>query len=290
MQPEVTTTSTTATITINEPPQVTPRLLPRENLIRAVFPGVELRTTVEDDDGIGLMSGHFSVFDQWTEIDSIFEGRFMERIAPGAFRKTFKENRDGIRALAQHGKDPQIGYKPLGPVRTLEEDDTGAHYEVPLMDTSYNRDLLPGLKAGLYGASFKFRVVQEDVNKSPERSSYNPEGITERTVREAQVFEFGPVTFPAYDGATAGVRSLTDEYLLGSFLQADRERLAQLLDYLSTRETPQPEVEADDDPALAVSRAGEPDHSARVSRTPTAPTDKGAPLYGTRKDRPAWLL
>ena len=25
--------------------------------------------------------------------------------------------------------------------------------------------------------------------------------------------EFGPVTFPAYEGATAGVRSLTDWYL-----------------------------------------------------------------------------
>jgi hypothetical protein len=28
------------------------------------------------------------------------------------------------------------------------------------------------------------------------------------------VREFGPVTFPAYDGATAAVRSVTDEFML----------------------------------------------------------------------------
>jgi len=179
-----------------------------------------------------VLEGHFAVFDRWTEIDSFWEGRFLESIAPGAFAKTFKENRAGIKVLFQHGRDASIGNKPLGPVDVLEEDDTGARYEVPLLDTSYNRDLLPGLEAKLYGASFRFRVVKEALNQKPERSDRNPKGIPERTVQECQVMEFGPVTFPAYDEATAGVRSLTDEFILRQFGE-DPDRLHQLLHRLS---------------------------------------------------------
>lgn len=197
---------------------------PRDDLVRAVPPGVEIRSS--DDGGPTVMAGHFSVFNQWTRIDSSWEGRFLERIAPGAFTKAFRESTPKV--LFQHGKDPQIGDKPLGTIRSLTEDGNGAAYEVELLDTAYVRDLVPGLKAGLYGASFRFSVVKEDFNKSPARSAHNPEGLPERTVLEARVPEFGPVTFPAYAGATAGIRSMTDEFLI-SRLAADPERLAALL-------------------------------------------------------------
>jgi HK97 family phage prohead protease len=207
---------------------------PRENLVRAAgADAYELREAASDG-GMPTLLGHFAVFNQWTEIDSFFEGRFLERFQPGAFAKTFSEGRDAMRVLFQHGRDPQIGDKVLGPVEVLEEQQAGAYYEVPLLDTSYNRDLLPGLAAGLYGASFRFRVVKEELNLKPETSDYNPEGIPERTVTEAMVREFGPVTFPAYASATAGLRSLTDEFVvghvLGKFNDSDPARLRALLD------------------------------------------------------------
>lgn len=161
--------------------------------------------------GAPTLHGDFAVFNQWTEIDSVFEGRFLERVAPGAFAQTLA--RDRIRVLFQHGRDPQIGDKPLGVPTVLREDELGAFYEVPLLDTAYVRELVPGLRAGAYGASFRFAVRREHVVQSPERSDYNPDGLPERTILEAKVMEFGPVTFPAYEGATAGVRSLTDWYL-----------------------------------------------------------------------------
>lgn len=144
----------------------------------------------------------------------------MERIAPGAFAKTFTEDRTRIRALFQHGRDPQIGDKPLGTIEVLEEDSVGAHYEVALLDTAYVREVIPGLQAGLYGASFRFEATAEEFNQRPERSEHNPDGIAERTVTEAKVHELSPVTFPAYPDATAGVRSLTDWYRTGE--TADR--------------------------------------------------------------------
>lgn len=207
---------------------------PREGIVRGVFP-LEFRDDGAAGDGMPTMFGHFAVFNRWTEIDSFWEGRFLESIAPGAFAKTFSENRDAIRCLFQHGKDPAIGSKILGPVAELREDDTGAYYEVPLYDTSYNRDLLPGLRDGQYGASFRFRVTQEQLNNKPERSDYNPEGIPERQVKELELAEFGPVTFPAYSQATASVRSLTDDFIL-TMLGAEPGQLQRFLaEYVSNQ-------------------------------------------------------
>jgi Phage head maturation protease len=94
----------------------------------------------------------------------------------------------------------------------LSEDETGPAYEVRLLDTGYNRDLVPGLRAGVYGASFRFRVREESWNDEPDTSDENPKAVPERTVTNAKVMEFGPVTFPANPEATAGVRSLTDQF------------------------------------------------------------------------------
>lgn len=190
-----------------------------------VVPGLELRAAEGDGESADpVMFGHFSVFDTWTEIDSFFEGNFMERVAKGAYKKTFREQRASMQSLFQHGKDPQIGSKPLGPIDELKEDDTGAYYEVSLLDAPYVRDtLLPGLRAGLYGASFRFRVMREEIVDEPQPSEFNPRGIPERTIKEAQVYEFGPVTFPAYPEATAGVRSYTDEYFIDSLAAAEPE-------------------------------------------------------------------
>lgn len=120
---------------------------PRDDLVRAMWPGVEYRAATDDqpEDGLGRLTGHFSVFDSWYEVDSSFEGRFLERIAPGAFTDTIAADRSSMRVLFQHGTDPTVGDKPLGPIDELEEDSKGPRYSVPLIDTSYNRDLVPGL-------------------------------------------------------------------------------------------------------------------------------------------------
>jgi len=179
----------------------------RDGLYRAVFPGAELRAA--QGDGMPTLVGHFAVFDKPTEICSFMEGNFIESIAPGAFKKTFQESRS-IKCLFQHGCDPDIGDKPLGAPETLREDDVGAYYEVPLLDASYVRDdVLPGLKAGVYGSSFCFEVIKEEFDEEPGISADNPKGLPKRRLLELRVPEFGPVTFPAYEEATAGVRSIT---------------------------------------------------------------------------------
>jgi HK97 family phage major capsid protein/HK97 family phage prohead protease len=245
---------------------------PRDNLVRASRPGIELRADAAPVDGsIGTLSGHFSVFNAWYEVNSMWEGHFLERIAPGAFKKTFAENRDGMRVTFNHGQDPQLGDKVLGPIEDLREDGDGAYYEVPLLDTSYNRDLLPGLKAGLYGASFRFRVMKEEFDQKPKESDYNPAGIPERTIKEVQVMEFGPVTFPASPTASAAVRSLTDVYAMRQFVR-DPERLAELID--SIRDTALADG-ADASHSDDASRSDPPDPPPTAAPTVTPDPPKG---------------
>jgi len=210
---------------------------PRENLYRgysAPAPAAGARadrvlelveqTRAEGDTGSSsLLCGHFAVFDQWATIRSWYEGEFLERIAFGAFAKTFAERRDQIRVQFDHGFDPFVGDSPLGPITELREETVGPWYEVPLLDTDYNRDrILPLLQGrtisgeshgSLLGASFRFSVVREEWNEEPGVSEWNPTGLPERTITELKCAEFGPVVFPAYAGASAGVRCLTDHYL-----------------------------------------------------------------------------
>jgi len=195
-------------------------VVPTENLLRATMGGVELR---ENAEGAPVLYGHFSMFNQPYEIDSAYEGRFLEMIDPKAFAETIQADKSNMRVLYDHGFDPAIGNKPLGPIEVLQCDAQGAYYEVPLLDTDYNRNfVLPALRGQLMdgrqvgsvlGASFRFQVQDEQWTYPEARTSSNPEMLPERRITRAKVFEFGPVTFPANPGATAGVRSLTDEFI-----------------------------------------------------------------------------
>jgi hypothetical protein len=187
-------------------------ITPEIDLVRAVLPRTELRADDTAEPGMPTMVVRFSKFDTWYEIDSWFEGRFLERTSRGAFKQTIREDRDRIRVLYDHGFDYQIGNKVLGPIDDLREAEDSPVGEVPLFDTAYNRELLPGLEAGVYGSSFRFRVTKEQWDDEPERSEHNPDGIPERTIQAVRLFEFGPVTFPANPDSTAGLRSLTDSY------------------------------------------------------------------------------
>lgn len=184
------------------------------DVVRAVGVSPEIRAV---DGSLGTLVLRFSTFDTWYPVSSMWEGDFLERTKRGAFRQTIREDGAGIRALFDHGFDPQIGNKVLGPIEGLREEPDSPVGEVPLFDTSYNRDLLPGLKAGVYGSSFRFRVLEEAWNDEPEPSEYNPRAVPERTILRVKLMEFGPVTFPANPAATAemnsaGMRSLTDSF------------------------------------------------------------------------------
>jgi HK97 family phage prohead protease len=233
---------------------------------RAADPEIEGDEEPRAADVLGSVSGHFSVFDTPYRISSMWEGDFIERVAPGSFTKTLAERGSQIVSNFDHGFDPQIGDKVLGPFTTLSEDSTGGAYAFDLLDTSYNRDLMPALKRGLYGSSFRFQVLKDDWDMEPKRSADNPDGVPERTIRETRVYELGPVTYPANPAATAGMRCGTD-----SFYEALRNRDPEQVDALRSRvhdfrTAAQPAASGTGAPAAAAQQADEPvNHSGGLS-------------------------
>jgi len=180
---------------------------PTADLYRST-PPLEVRAS---DDGRMTLFGHFSVFNSPTEINSAYEGRFVERIAPGAFTKTLAERGDQIRIMWNHGKQGELEGAIIARADTITEDKRGGYYEASLF-RGLPEWLYEGLREGQYGASFRFAAVRDDWNDTPDRSDSNPEALPERTVTEAKLYELGPVSFGAYDDATAAVRSLSDRY------------------------------------------------------------------------------
>ncbi|HEU4543561.1 MAG TPA: HK97 family phage prohead protease [Jiangellaceae bacterium] len=170
-------------------------------------------TEAPADGRLATLEVDFSRFNTWYRIDSWFEGTFIERTLSGSFLKTIDERGDQVKVLFNHGFDFSVGDKLVSVPEVLEEREESPHLEGPLFDTSYNRDLLPGLRAGAYGSSFMFEVLGESWDREPEASDYNPDALPERTISEVRLFEAGPVTWPANPEATAGIRSGSDWYL-----------------------------------------------------------------------------
>ena len=180
---------------------------PRADLFRMVdlAAGQVTFRSADDEPGdgrIGTLVGYAALFNTDTVIDS-WEGRFVERIAPRAFARTLEQRGDKIKVLFNHGFDPSVGDKPLGKPEVMREDKRGLWVEVPIDDTSYGRDIVASLRSGaLDGQSFRFSVKAEKWDESTDAKS-----IPIRTIREVELYEFGPVTFPAYEATSAGIRS-----------------------------------------------------------------------------------
>ena len=175
---------------------------PRDDLYRAMSGGI----TSEDGKTLTI---RLAPHDQWAEIQSVTEGNFMERASRTAYRKTMAENPPKI--LFQHGKDPEIGEKPIATTDEAGEDATSPYARGQILD-GVPELVIDGIRKGVYGASHRFSVIREKWDDKPIGGPHNPKKLPERTITEARLFELGPVTWPAFPQASASLRSVTDEY------------------------------------------------------------------------------
>jgi HK97 family phage prohead protease len=143
------------------------------------------------EDGTMRLSGYAAVFNN----DSV-PLPFIERIAPGAFRKTLTETPD-VRLLINHEGLPLARTKN-GTLR-LKEDEAGLYMDADLPDTQAARDLYTLVERGdVDQMSFAFRVIRQRWN----------EGRTERTLTELSLADgdVSVVTYPAYPTTTVEAR------------------------------------------------------------------------------------
>lgn len=165
----------------------------RDNLRR----NVEFRAEPSSD-GLTL-DGYGAVFNDWTEIQDR-SGKFFERIAPGAFKRTIGQRMPVLQF--DHGAHPLIGSIPLGRITSLAEDDRGLRVRAKLSDNWLVEPVRDAIRDGaVTGMSFRFRVT--DNGDSWEVR----DGVEYRTITEVELYEVGPVVFPAYESTSVGVRS-----------------------------------------------------------------------------------
>ena len=178
-----------------EPPEF--HAVAAEDLERRVWQhGTDLRIERRDD-GHPVIAGYAAVFEP-AEADL---GLFIERIRRGAFSRAIEEGQD-VRALFNHDPNHVLGRRSAGTLR-LREDDRGLWFEVDPPDTQMGRDVVAMIERGdVTGCSFSFRVRGEEWAESAS------DGPTVRIITSADLYDVGPVTFPAYPDTSVAVRSL----------------------------------------------------------------------------------
>ena len=170
---------------------------------RSEMKKIERRTyTVRDietrqaEDGTMRLSGYAAVFN-----DSSVPLPFVERIAPGAFRKTLTETPD-VRLLINHEGLPLARTK--NGTLTLREDERGLWMDAVIADTQEGRDLYTLVQRGdLDQMSFAFRVIRQKWNETR----------TERLLTELSLADgdVSVVTYPAYPTTSVEARARLQE-------------------------------------------------------------------------------
>ena len=216
-----------------------------------------------------VLEGRMMPYDEWTTIHSLSENGgkpFLERFAPHSLAKTMQEQATRIRVLWDHGMDAVLGRQTIAEVEGFRDEQDGAYYRAGLLE-GLPPLLLSGLKRGLYGSSVRFKPIKWDRVRSPGQSEHNPEGFPEHTIREAFVRELSVVTFPQYAGATAHVRSLTDE-IAAKQLLGDPTRFLEMLkaEEFTPAEPQHSEREEPEDQAPEPSRSTQPAHDYLTPR------------------------
>lgn len=159
---------------------------------------IELRADKGANSGKKMIVGRGIVYDVETQIGGSIYG-FREIIARGAFTKSLTV--EDQRSLFNHDPNLILGRRSAETLRLIE-DEQGVGYEVDPPNTSYANDLVESLaRRDVTGSSFVFTVSKEEWTWPQDGS----EDLPLRRVLEGEIYELGPVTFPAYETSEASV-------------------------------------------------------------------------------------
>ena len=127
----------------------------------------------------------------------------VERVHPDFRDRALLEKHDA-RCLFNHESAKVLG-RVASSTLTLTKDSVGLRYETPYDENdSDHRDVKAKMDRGdIDGSSFAFRATKVQWEQ-------RDDGTEVRWLLDGDIFDVGPVTYPAYGGATAGIRAVTD--------------------------------------------------------------------------------
>lgn len=177
---------------------------------------VQIRATTNENEE-PVIEGYALKYDKPSEILGGFT-RFVERIAPGALDSADMSN---VVATINHDQNQVLGRSGVNLNLTLDE--IGLKFTVIPTDTSFARDLITNIKAGVINqCSFAFTVAPDD--DAQDWVDSTRDGVDyERTIRKIDhLFDVSIVTTPAYPDTEAkvGERSIN----LVKRMQNDKEK------------------------------------------------------------------
>lgn len=157
---------------------------------------IELRVS---DDEKPKITGYAAKYGKW----SLDLGGFTERIRAGAFDEALEKC--DVRALKNHDPNLLLGRSSSGTLR-LETNSVGLGFEIDPPDTNTGRDTVEEIRRkDITGCSFAFTILEEDWK-------FCEDDTIQRTIIKVdELFDVGPVTYPAYPDTTVAARSL-DEF------------------------------------------------------------------------------
>lgn len=179
---------------------------------------IELRVA---DDGTKQIRGYAAVYYDGTKGTEYRLWRGMvERIALGAFDDVIG---DDVRALFNHDSNMVLG-RTVSKTARIFADSIGLGFEITPPES--RADVVEAVERGdVTGSSFSFSVYGDGG-----KISYTTEGEIEvRTIEKvSDLFDVGPVTFPAFDKTTAFVRDVELPLSEYNAIQAERDKAKTL--------------------------------------------------------------
>jgi len=160
---------------------------------------VSIATRAKEPAAPKVITGYGAVFynaaDPGTEYTMWSD--FVERVMPGCFDRSIRE--DDVRSFFNHDENQILGRNQAGTL-ALSIDPTGLRYDVEPPDTELGRSVFEAVRRrDVSGSSFMFAegdVVWRQIGD-----------LVIRELNEVQLWEVGPVVFPAYPSSTSEVRS-----------------------------------------------------------------------------------
>jgi HK97 family phage prohead protease len=180
-------------------------------LERSFLPFAVTELRVEQDGDKQFIGGYASVYDQPTD-----KMGFREVVKPGAFDRALKEKQD-VRILFNHDPSAILGRTTSG-TATVSSDTKGLKFRCEMPDTTTGRDVMTSIKRGdISQCSFGFRAVKAAWVQEPDPED-NSKTISTRELRDLDIGDCSPVTYPAYEGTSVGkVRSTSQAEIRSYF-------------------------------------------------------------------------
>lgn len=169
-----------------------------------------------DDGGNLSIEGYFAVFGSIYEIGP----GMSESIAPEAFDKTLSGD---IRALINHDTTLVLGRTKAGTLN-LRTDNRGlwGHIDVNPNDSDA-MNLYERVKRGdVDQCSFGFDIIDEE-------TEFREDGSVHWTIKEVELYEVSPCTFPAYEETSIAARAKERDDLLKRKNEAWKEKMLKKL-------------------------------------------------------------